>query len=175
MKPHPFVVATAGLLAATGCATAQPTLKDAFKDKFLIGAALNESQFTGQNATQAALIKKQFNSITPENVMKWEIIHPNLDKYNFGPSDRFVTFGETNRMFIVGHTLVWHSQTPKWVFEDGQGHPVAPEQSHPHRRGPLPRPHPRLGRGERGAQRRRHAAGFAVEKNHRRRLSRESI
>ena len=66
----------AGLFAMTGCATAQLTLKDAFKDKFLIGAALNESQFTEQNVAQAALVKKQFNTITPENVMKWEKIHP---------------------------------------------------------------------------------------------------
>ena len=101
-----------------------PTLKDVFKGKFLIGAALNESQFTEQNAVQTALIKKQFNTITPENVMKWEVIHPELGKYDFGPSDRYVEFGEKNGMFIIGHNLVWHQQTPKWVFEDDHGNPV---------------------------------------------------
>ena len=114
----------AGLFAMTGCATAQPTLKDAFKDKFLIGAALNESQFTEQNPAQAALVKKQFSSITPENVMKWEKIRPERDQFNFGPADRYVEFGEKNNMFIIGHTLVWHSQTPSWVFEDGKGNPT---------------------------------------------------
>lgn len=113
-----------GLLVVTGCDTAQTTLKDAFKDKFLVGAAVNESQFTEQNPAQTALIKKQFNSITPENVLKWEVVHPDPDRFNFAPSDRYVEFGEKNGMFVIGHTLVWYSQTPKWVFEDASGKPL---------------------------------------------------
>ena len=113
-----------GFLASVGYAGAQPALKDAFKGKFLVGAALNETQFTGQNTNQSALIKKQFNSITPENVMKWEMIHPELNRYDFGPSDAYVAFGETNGMFIIGHNLVWHAQTPPWVFEDARGNLV---------------------------------------------------
>jgi endo-1,4-beta-xylanase len=56
--------------------------------------------------------------------MKWERIHPAEDRYNFEPADKFVEFGEKYGMFIVGHTLVWHSQTPRWVFEDGEGKPA---------------------------------------------------
>lgn len=115
---------TAGLLAVTHCIAAQPALKDVFTNHFLIGTAVNESQFTGRNAAQTALIKQQFNAITPENVMKWESIHPSHDTYRFGAADRCVEFGETNGMFIVGHTLVWHEQTPKWVFEDDKGGPA---------------------------------------------------
>ncbi|MEK7780349.1 MAG: endo-1,4-beta-xylanase [Verrucomicrobiota bacterium] len=124
MKSSSMLVMAVGLFALTGCASAQPTLKDAFKNKFLIGAALNESQFTEQNVAQAALVKKQFNTITAENVMKWEKIHPTSDRFNFGPADRFVEFGTKNGMVIIGHTLVWHSQTPRWVFEDGKGNPA---------------------------------------------------
>ncbi len=113
-----------GLGVAIGGVAAQPTLKEAFQDKFLIGAALNESQFTEQNAAQAALVKQQFNTITPENVMKWERIHPEPDKFHFGPADRYVEFGMKNGMVVIGHTLVWHEQTPKWVFEDGKGNPT---------------------------------------------------
>jgi endo-1,4-beta-xylanase len=105
-------------------ACAQTTLKDAFKKDFLIGAALNEAEFTGQNTNAVALIKTQFNTISPENVLKWESIHPKPDQYDFSAADRYVEFGKKNGMFIVGHNLVWHSQTPKWVFQDDQGNPV---------------------------------------------------
>src|SRR5690606_7551171 len=40
-------------------------------------------------------------------------------------ADKFVEFGEKRGMFIIGHTLMWHSQTPRWVFEDENGNDVA--------------------------------------------------
>ncbi len=70
------------------------------------------------------VISEQFNSITPENVLKWESVHPQPDKYNFTPGDSYVAFGEAHGMWIIGHTLVWHNQTPRWVFEDANGKPV---------------------------------------------------
>ena len=110
--------------AAALAAPPQPSLKDAFRDAFRIGAALNAAQFTGQDARDAALVKAQFNTITPENVLKWESVHPNPDQYAFDLPDRYVDFGETNHMKIIGHTLVWHSQTPRWVFQDAEGKPA---------------------------------------------------
>ena len=116
----------AGLLLAgmAGGAFAQPTLKDAFQGMFRIGAALNQAQYSERDARGAALVKAQFNAISPENDLKWERVHPALDTYNFGPADQYVAFGEKNGMFIVGHCLVWHSQVPQWVFRDAQGAPV---------------------------------------------------
>ena len=104
---------------------AGPTLKQAFKQDFLIGAALNPSQFCGSNAVEATLVKQQFNSISPENVLKWEEVHPKPGKYDFRLADRYVEFGEKNGMFIIGHNLVWHAQTPVWVFENANGQPVS--------------------------------------------------
>jgi endo-1,4-beta-xylanase len=104
--------------------SAQPTLKDAFKGIFRVGAALNPSQFLEENTNSATLIKSQFNTISPENVLKWEPVHPKLGTFNFEPADHYVAFGEKNHMFIIGHTLVWHNQTPKWVFEDAKGQPI---------------------------------------------------
>ncbi len=102
----------------------QATLKSAFADDFAIGTALNEDQVMGKLPEATALVVKQFNSITPENLLKWEKVHPETDKYNFEPADKFVEFGEQHNMFIVGHTLVWHNQTPRWVFEDKDGKPL---------------------------------------------------
>jgi endo-1,4-beta-xylanase len=118
------------MLMATGVAHAQdasrpvPALKDVFKNAFLVGTAVAPRQFDETDAKSVALVKAQFNAITPENVLKWEWVHPSPGVYNFTPSDHYVAFGERNKMFIVGHTLVWHSQTPKWVFEDSTGKPL---------------------------------------------------
>src|SRR5881394_2995133 len=88
------------------------------------GAAFRRS--TEQNAKDIALLKAQFNQISPENDLKWQSIHPRegADGYDFGPADAFVNFGLSNKMYIVGHTLVWHSQTPNWVFAGTNPPPV---------------------------------------------------
>ncbi|HTP67790.1 MAG TPA: endo-1,4-beta-xylanase [Dongiaceae bacterium] len=113
-------------LALAGNANTQrpPALKDAYRGCFLVGAALNSNQFTGSDRLEDAVIKAQFNSITPENVLKWEVVHPGLNTYDFSLADRYVEFGEQNHMFIIGHNLVWHSQVPQWVFEDASGKPL---------------------------------------------------
>ncbi len=101
--------------------TERPALKKVFKKDFYIGAALSHDQIFGNDAAALALVKEQFNSITSENILKWERVHPELNRYDFAPADAFVAFGEKHNMFIVGHTLLWHNQTPRWVFEDGAG------------------------------------------------------
>jgi endo-1,4-beta-xylanase len=130
MKSHSLTVpltCVASLAILAGALTsvrAQPVLKDAFKNQFLIGAALNEDQFSGKGGCADSLIPAQFNTISPENVLKWESIHPGPNQYDFGPADRYVEYGRKHKMFIVGHTLVWHNQTPAWVFRDDKGNPV---------------------------------------------------
>ena len=116
------------LFVTVAFAQTPPALKDAFKNSFLIGAALNEATFSEKDARAAAIVKTQFNTITPENVLKWEAVHPLPGKFAFDAPDRFVAFGEKNHMFIVGHTLIWHHQTPKWVFEDDKGQPLTRDQ-----------------------------------------------
>src|SRR5215213_3234358 len=87
----------------------QRALKDVFRNDFKIGAALNPRQFFEKDARGAEIVKTHFNSITPENVLKWALVHPEPGKYDFTATDRFVEFGEKYGMFIVGHTLVWHN------------------------------------------------------------------
>lgn len=127
---HRKALLTAALLQACLVAPvcAQTPLKEAFKGRFRIGAALNPGHFTESDAAGAAIVKAHFNTITPENDMKWERIHPNPDSFNFGPADRYVKFGEKNGMFIVGHCLIWHNQTPRWVFQDSEGNPPSREK-----------------------------------------------
>ena len=101
-------------------------LKEVFKDRFLIGTAINRSITTGaafrrspeQVSRDIGLVKEQFNQVVAENDMKWALIHPRegSEGYDFAPADAFVNFGLSNQMQLAGHTLVWHSQTPNWVF-----------------------------------------------------------
>jgi endo-1,4-beta-xylanase len=97
--------------------TLAPSLKNNFKDDFLIGAALNTNQIKELDTSSVALLKKEFNTITPENDMKWEQIHPLKDSFYFDIADKYVALGEKNNMHIVGHTLVWHSQLAPWMQE----------------------------------------------------------
>jgi endo-1,4-beta-xylanase len=105
----------------------QPALKDIFKDDFYIGAALSLDQISGNEPDAMVLVEKHFNSITPENILKWEEVHPEPDKYNFEAADRYVAFGEKHKMHIIGHTFVWFHQTPNWVFQDESGKPLGRE------------------------------------------------
>lgn len=130
-----FAAAFLAVCANVGFADPPPPLKTAFKDHFLIGTAVNRGIVTGSSSRRSsdqlrqdiALVKSQFNQITAENDMKWQLIHPRpgADGYDFGPADAFVNFGLSNKMEIAGHTLVWHSQTPNWVFAGTNPAPVA--------------------------------------------------
>lgn len=102
----------------------QQALKDVFADNFLVGAAIGTRQVMGESPEALELAAEQFNSITPENLLKWGNVHPEPDRYDFEAADKFVEFGEKNGMFIVGHTLIWHAQTPRWVYEDEDGNPL---------------------------------------------------
>lgn len=106
----------------------QITLKDAFKDYFLIGAALNRDQIYEKNQRETEIVKTEFNTISPENALKWSSVHPKQNRYDFETADAYIAFGEKNKMFVIGHTLIWHNQTPKWVFEDAKGNPVSRDE-----------------------------------------------
>ena len=91
------------------------SLKNSYKDDFYIGTALSADQIEEKNAKEDSLICREFNAITAENIMKSMFVHPQKDKYDFTLSDKFVAFGEKNKMFIHGHTLIWHSQLAPWM------------------------------------------------------------
>ncbi len=91
------------------------SLKNAFRNDFLIGAALNASEIEEKVPEAINFIPTQFNAITPENIMKCEVIQPGWDKFNFDLADKYVEYGKKHNMFIVGHTLIWHSQLSPFV------------------------------------------------------------
>jgi endo-1,4-beta-xylanase len=124
VKMQPMVrsaALAAFILAFAATAQAPTSLKEAYRGDFAIGAAINTAQITGQDRRGDAIVEAQFNSISPENALKWENVHPAPGVYAFDLPDQYVAFGEKHHMFIVGHCLVWHNQVPAWVFRDDKG------------------------------------------------------
>lgn len=66
-----------------------------------------------------ALVGSEFSSVTPENQLKWEYVHPEPDGYAFEAADDIVDFAEEHGMVVRGHTLLWHSQNPAWLERGG--------------------------------------------------------
>lgn len=90
-------------------------LKDVFFNDFLIGAAVNEQLISGKDSLALKLVACEYNSISPENVMKWMYIHPEPSLFNFEKADSYIDLGVKNNLYTVGHTLVWHSQAPDYL------------------------------------------------------------
>jgi endo-1,4-beta-xylanase len=97
-----------------------PFLKKVYEDYFEIGSAVNLQTIV----TQRSLLAQHFNSITAENDMKFENIQPHEGQFTFQKADKLAAFAQENGMKMRGHTLVWHNQTPDWVFQDVKGKQV---------------------------------------------------
>ncbi len=126
------IFALTALLPLAGCqvttgGNSTVTLRGALADRFYIGVAMNEAQITGADRAGVDIILREFSSMVAENCMKSEEIQPREGEYDFTFADAFVDFGERNGMFIVGHTLIWHSQMPDWFTVDGEGNEVSRE------------------------------------------------
>lgn len=105
----------------------QPTLKDVLGKYFLVGAAVDRNLPAGEDPQAEALVKAQFNQVVAENCMKGELIHPEVNRYDWTDADRLVDWSQRHGMTLIGHCLVWHSQPPKWMFTDETGKNVSRE------------------------------------------------
>lgn len=105
-----------------------PSLKDVLAGEFRFGGAVGPSQVG--DPLHATLMKKHLSSLTPENAMKPGPIHPTLGEadsnYFFADADAIANFARSNGMTMRGHTLVWHSQNPTWLFKDASGVDLTP-------------------------------------------------
>ncbi len=113
---------------AAAAVPATPALRAAFADDFLVGAALNPAQIDGRNAHAGEIAARQFSTLTAENDMKWQSVHPQPGRYEFKAADAYAEFAAKHDMKLIGHNLVWHSQTPAWVFQGEDGQPATREQ-----------------------------------------------
>jgi len=79
-----------------------------------IGTAVN-TDVLATNATYRQITAAQFSTVTPENVMKWQVVEPTKGTYDWSAADQLVNFAKTNGQLVRGHTLVWQNQLPTWL------------------------------------------------------------
>ena len=92
-----------------------PSLKEIYKDDFLIGTIYAETSLTEQDVT---LMNQQCNVITPENIMKPENMQPTEGTFNYANSDQMMKFAQDNNLIVVGHTLAWHQQSGDFLGQN---------------------------------------------------------
>ncbi len=115
----------AGLASPTFAGQAAPAgLAAAWRKALRIGVAISNETLDGQVARDLDLIAREFNSVTAENAMKWGVIRPDGVNWQWQRADRLVEFAARHDMYVLGHTLVWHSQIPRTVFNDQDGKPL---------------------------------------------------
>ena len=101
-----------------------PSVYQTLAAYFPIGAAIEPSQL--DSSRHVELLKRHFNSIVAENVMKPGLIQPAEGQFNWADADKLVQFARANNMQMRGHTLVWHQQNPDWLFKDAGGNDLQP-------------------------------------------------
>ena len=123
----PLCALAFAMTANTGFAQSSATgLKDAYKDYFSIGVAVNMQNIT--NPEQIAIIKKDFNSITAENDMKPQPTEPAYGQFNWETAANLANFCRSNGIKLRGHCLMWHAQIGKWMYQDEKGNLVSKEK-----------------------------------------------
>jgi hypothetical protein len=140
-------ILVAAALALPLAARQDVALKDLMPKGMVIGLAVNQRQFEGADATAVDIITKQFNQISPENVLKFQPTHPAADRYTFDAADRTST-GIDRHMQVVStrspdrRSLVFQART---ASPRSRHAARAHARTHPHRRRALQRQDPRLG------------------------------
>ncbi|MDQ6417849.1 endo-1,4-beta-xylanase [Paenibacillus sp. LHD-117] len=104
-----------------------PNLKDVFADHFILGSSLLVEEIEDLEGPDAQLLKKHFNSLTAGNELKWDATEPVEGQFEFARADKIYDFAVQNDIAFRGHTLIWHSQTPEWVFYDEEGNLASKE------------------------------------------------
>jgi endo-1,4-beta-xylanase len=117
MSHGPKTRITIWVLSAVYFAFAAPapeTLRDAAQHSgILIGTAVRPAQLS--EPAYAATLGREFNMLEPEDALKWEVLRPDPQSFDFRQADQLIDFATRHNMKVRGHTLVWHRQTPVWL------------------------------------------------------------
>lgn len=99
----------------------------AMRSGLKVGTAVRMDLY-GSDAAYTRIVDQQFSTVTPENVMKWQLVEPTQGTYDWAAADRLVAAAQENHQLVRGHTLVWHNQLPSWLSTDGTTTTFTPQQ-----------------------------------------------
>jgi endo-1,4-beta-xylanase len=105
----------------------QPLRELARRNDLRIGTAVDVDALAADTAYRER-IGREFDSITAENVMKWQLVEPERGRLDFSAADRLMEFAQSNRQRVRGHTLVWHNQLPAWLTEGVDSGDITPAE-----------------------------------------------
>ncbi|WP_433796992.1 endo-1,4-beta-xylanase [Actinoplanes sp. CA-252034] len=111
---------TVGYVPALPVQTDIPSVKDVVTE-FPVGAAITGAEIVTEHGR---LLTKHFDSVTPGNALKWDATEPSENTFTYAQADPLMAFAKANGLAVRGHTLVWHNQTPSWVFTGADGQPM---------------------------------------------------
>ena len=97
-----------------------PAVKDVVTE-FPVGAAITGTEILAEHGQ---LLTRHFNSVTPGNALKWDATEPSENTFSYAQADPLVAYAKAHDLAVRGHTLVWHNQTPAWVFTGADGQPM---------------------------------------------------
>ena len=109
-----------------------PRLADLFAPYFGIGNIYSTHSLMDAFDTRSAFLH-HFNVLTAENGHKPDHIAgpgnrfdvPTPEEFDFTGADQIIDFAVENDIQLVGHALVWHGQSPNWLFMNPDGSPLA--------------------------------------------------
>ncbi|GKZ28637.1 hypothetical protein AbraIFM66950_010319 [Aspergillus brasiliensis] len=108
-----FLAATEGANAFTKTGTT-PLKHEAESRGILIGSSAINPNYLNDTLF-ATILAEQFQSLGPENELKWSFIHPAPDQYNWNATDRLVSFAEEHNMVVKGHSLISDCCNPDYL------------------------------------------------------------
>jgi GH35 family endo-1,4-beta-xylanase len=111
-----LVLPVVAVVCLLGGPSKAANLRSAAQGKLHIGTAAKPG-FITEDARYATTLAREFDQLEPENEMKWSLLRPARDRFDFAPADELVRFAKQNGMVVRGHTLLWHQAVPKWLGE----------------------------------------------------------
>jgi endo-1,4-beta-xylanase len=111
-----FVLAVAAFCRGFGEGSQEQSLREAARGSgMLIGTAVRP--YALSEVAYASTLAREFNMVEPEDALKWEVVHPEPEAFDFSQGDQIVDFATRHSMKVRGHTLVWHRQNPQWLTD----------------------------------------------------------